>query len=131
MPTSRILSRSVEAGREATAQASELVESVVSDILKLTEQQAGAAQRVVEELSQRSDQFREAVEETVRARVADLGLATKDDIRRLESEIAAMKRSTKRAATKASKKSTKKSTAKKGTTKRAAKASPSSAASGS
>jgi polyhydroxyalkanoate synthesis regulator phasin len=118
-----ILQRSVGVGRDVSQKTQDRVEALLADLVKLSEQQAEQARTVLNDLVDRSRTTSEHVVETVdrelRQQVANLGLATQADIRRLERKIEALgggKAPTKKAAAKkapAKKRATKKAAAKK------------------
>lgn len=120
-----ILSRSLGAGRDAGQRTQEHIESLLTDMVRRSEEQAEAARRVLNDLVDRSrttsEQVVDVVDRELRAQISNLGLATRADIERLEAKIeklsASPARSTKKAARK--KASTKKRTTKAAATKRA------------
>ena len=125
MAQTDILSRSLGAGRDAGQRTQEHIESLLTDMVRRSEEQAEAARRVLNDLVDRSrttsEQVVDVVDRELRAQISNLGLATRADIERLEAKIeklsASPARSTKKAARK--KASTKKRTTKAAATKRA------------
>jgi polyhydroxyalkanoate synthesis regulator phasin len=93
-----------------TAMTQARAEAIIKDLVKAGEVQTEQAQKAVEDLVERSRKNSERLVETVRRevrqQVANLGLATQDDIKRLERKIAAASRpaAKKSAAKKAAKK---------------------------
>lgn len=125
-----ILQRSVGVGRDVGQKTQDRVETLLNELVRLSEQQAEQARSVLADLVDRSkstsEQLVDAVDRELRQQVANLGLATQADIRRLESKIEALGGGTgaaKKAAAKkgaAKKAATKKAAAKKGAAKKAA-----------
>ena len=107
-------------------------EAIVKDLVKAGEVQAQRTEELVNQLVDRSrkntDRLLEVVRKEVRDQIASLGLATKDDIDRIEKKIAApatgaaKKKATtkKRAAKKSAGKSARKSAGKRAGKKKAA-----------
>lgn len=113
-----ILQRSVDVGRDVSQKTQDRVEALLADLVKLSEQQAEQARSALNDLVDRSrttsEQLVDAVDRELRAQVANLGLATQADIRRLERKIESL------GGTATPKKATtRKSSAKKATTKKA------------
>ena len=119
MPQKDILSRSLDAGRDVSTRTQDRLEALVTDLVKRSEQQAEQARDLLKEVMDRSRTTSEQVVETVdrelRAQIANLGLATQDDIRRLEDKIESLGGGSAKKAAK------KKAPAKKKATKKAAK----------
>jgi polyhydroxyalkanoate synthesis regulator phasin len=98
MAQNDLIKRYLDAGAAFTALTQSRAESIVKDLVKQGEVQTDQAQKVVAELVERSRKNSERVVETirkeVRAQVSNLGLATKDDIARLERKINAVAKPT-------------------------------------
>jgi polyhydroxyalkanoate synthesis regulator phasin len=112
MAQNDLLKRYLDAGMAFTAMTQARAEAIVRDLVKTGEVQADQARDVAAELLERSrkntDKLLEQVRKEVKTQVGNLGLATKDDIARLERKIAtATKAPAKKAAKKAAKRSTK------------------------
>ena len=112
------IKRFLDAGVQFTEMTQSRAEAIVKDLVKAGEVQTEQAQKFVDDLVTRSrkntDKLLEAVRKEVQQQVSNLGLATQDDIARLEKKIAASKptkKSTKKKAGK--KKASSKKTAKK------------------
>ncbi len=112
MAQNPLIKRYLDAGMAFTQMTQTRAEAIVKDLVKTGEVQAAKTEELVRQLVERSQQnterLLEVVRKEVRSQIAALGLATKDDIARLEKEIAAAKKASgatkKRAATKARKK---------------------------
>jgi polyhydroxyalkanoate synthesis regulator phasin len=119
MNQSEILKRYIDAGVQFTQLTQKKAEALVNDLVKSGEVNAGQAQAMVTELVERSRKSTEALFEQVRVEVRRqlkaFGVATKDDLARVQrkaTEAAA-------AAAGAAKATAKKATAKKATAKKA------------
>jgi len=130
MAQNPLIKRLLDAGVQFTEMTQSRAEAIVKDLVKTGEVQSEQAQKFVDDLVARSrkntDKFLEAVRQEVQTQVANLGLATQDDIARIEKKLAAFGKpaAKKTAAAKtAAKKKTpaKKSTAKRAATKKSAK----------
>ncbi len=130
MAQNPLIKRLLDAGVQFTEMTQSRAEAIVKDLVKTGEVQSEQAQKFVDDLVARSrkntDKFLEAVRQEVQTQVANLGLATQDDIARIEKKLAALGKpaAKKTAAAKtAAKKKTpaKKSTAKRAATKKSAK----------
>jgi 4-nitrophenyl phosphatase len=92
MPQNDILKRFLDAGIAFTAMTQARAEAIVRDLVSAGEVQAEQVQTIVTELVDRSrentERFREQVRNEVRDQVRALGLATQDDIERLERRMA-------------------------------------------
>lgn len=124
MTQRELLSRSLDAGRDVTNRTQDVLAALLTEISRTAQQQADQAQQLAQDLADRSksntDRMLELVDREIRAQVANLGLATKADIRRLEEKISRLEAQGKRAgATSTKKATTKKATTKKASTKRA------------
>ena len=126
-----LLRRYLDAGVAFTQMTQQRAEAIVRDLVKAGEVQTEQAQATAQELVERSrkntERLVEMVRKEIRQQVSNLGLATQDDLRRLERRIdsaagrsggtkkAARKSSTARktAARKTAKRSTKTAAAKK------------------
>jgi polyhydroxyalkanoate synthesis regulator phasin len=86
--------RSFEAGTAFFGMTRERAEALVKDLVKAGEVQKGKAQKAIDEVLERSRKGAEELRDLVRREVADqvasLGLATKEDIARLEGKLSAM-----------------------------------------
>lgn len=107
MAQNDLLKRLLDAGMTFTAMTQARAEDLIRDLVRAGEVQAEQAQGVVDELVDRSrrnsEKLIDAVRSEIRQQVANLGLATKDDIDRLERKIADVSSSASRP-TKAAKK---------------------------
>jgi polyhydroxyalkanoate synthesis regulator phasin len=128
MPQNDMLKRLLDAGMTFTAMTQARAEELIRDFVRAGEVQAEQAQSVVDELVDRSrrnsERLIDAVRSEIRQQVASLGLATKDDVERLERRIAdvAAESARRPPARKASaKKTAKKAGARKATAKKTAK----------
>ena len=138
MPENDLLKRLLDAGMTFTAMTQARAEDLIRDLVRAGEVQAEQAQSVIDELVDRSrrnsERLIEAVRAEIRQQMASLGLATKNDVERLERRIAdvsaargSRKATTKKASTRKATKATKAarksggraSTAKKATAKKA------------
>ena len=114
MPDNDLLKRLLDAGMTFTAMTQARAEDLIRDLVRAGEVQAEQAQSVIDELLDRSrrnsERLIDAVRAEIRQQMASLGLATKDDVERLERRIAEVSaaRGTRKATTK--KASTRKST---------------------
>lgn len=92
MAQTDLLKRYLDAGMAFTAMTQSRAEAIVRDLVKAGEVQAEQARDTATELLERSRQNTEKLAETIRKeirqQVSNLGLATKDDIARLERKIA-------------------------------------------
>jgi len=92
MPENETLKRYLDAGMAFTQLTRARAEEIVKDLVKRGEVRREQVQEQVEELLDRSRQNTEMLVGVVRKEIADqlgnLGLATKDDIKRLEAKIA-------------------------------------------
>jgi polyhydroxyalkanoate synthesis regulator phasin len=91
MAQNDVLKRLLDAGMTFTAMTQARAEDLIRDLVRAGEVQAEQAQGVVDELVDRSrrnsERLIDAVRSEIRQQVANLGLATKDDIDRLERKI--------------------------------------------
>lgn len=115
MAQNPLMKRFLDAGVTFSSMTQARAEAIAKDLVKTGEVQAEQAQKFVDDLVSRSRQNTEKLRETVRSEVrkqmANLGLATKEDVDRLEKKIASMSKPAKKTATK--KTATKKPAAKK------------------
>lgn len=92
MAQNDIVKRFLDAGIAFTAMTQARAEAIVRDLVSAGEVQAEQVQSIVTELVDRSrdntERFREQVRNEVRDQVRALGLATQDDIERLERRMA-------------------------------------------
>jgi polyhydroxyalkanoate synthesis regulator phasin len=118
MDRSELLKRYLDAGMQFTQLTQRKAEGIVRDLVKAGEIQAEQTQTMVNELVDRSrkntERFVEQVRAEIRQQLKTLGVATKDDIARLERRIDEVRRSA------AKKAPAKKAAAKKTTAKKAA-----------
>jgi polyhydroxyalkanoate synthesis regulator phasin len=135
MAENDLLKRLLDAGMTFTAMTQARAEDLIRDLVRAGEVQAEQAQSVIDELLDRSrrnsERLIDAVRAEIRQQMASLGLATKNDVERLERRIAEVsaargtrKATTKKASTRRSTKATRKaggraSTAKKAPAKKA------------
>jgi polyhydroxyalkanoate synthesis regulator phasin len=121
MDRSELLKRYLDAGMQFTQLTQRRAEAIVRDLVKAGEIQAEQTQTMVTELVERSkkntERFVDQVRGEIRQQLKTLGVATKDDIARLERRIDEVRRSSSSTAKKAN---VKKSTAKKSTAKKSA-----------
>ncbi|MBV8691197.1 MAG: hypothetical protein JOZ37_08690 [Actinobacteria bacterium] len=92
MPENETLKRYLDAGMAFTQLTRARAEEIVKDLVKRGELRREQVQEQVDELLDRSRQNTEMLVGVVRKEIADqlgnLGLATKEDIKRLEAKIA-------------------------------------------
>lgn len=92
MPENETLKRYLDAGMAFTQLTRARAEEIVKDLVKRGELRREQVQEQVDDLLDRSRQNTEALVGLVRKEIADqlgnLGLATKEDIKRLEAKIA-------------------------------------------
>jgi polyhydroxyalkanoate synthesis regulator phasin len=116
MPENDLLKRLLDAGMTFTAMTQARAEDLIRDLVRAGEVQAEQAQSVIDELLDRSrrnsERLIDGVRAEIRQQVASLGLATKDDVERLERRIAEVSAA----------RGTRKATAKKASTRTATKA---------
>ncbi len=126
MAQNDFIKRYVDAGIEFTTLTQSRAEALVTDLVKAGEVQADQAREAVADLLERSrkssEKLIEAVRKEVRTQITSLGLASQDDIDKLERRIAGLLGGAKAAAKKAPAKSApaKKAPAKSAPAKRAA-----------
>ena len=125
MAENPLIKRYLDAGMAFTQMTQSRAEAIVKDLVKAGEVQAQRTEELVTQIVERSrkntDKLLEVVRKEVRDQIAGLGLATKDDIARLEQKLSAAPK--KAPAKKAAKKKTasKSSATKRTATKKAAK----------
>lgn len=139
MAQNPLIKRYLDAGMAFTAMTQSRAEAIVKDLVKTGEVQAQRGEELVNQIVVRSrknsEKLLDAVRQEVKNQVSSLGLATKDDVARLEKKLAdataeatAAKKAAQAAskATKASKstKSTRASSTKRAAKKSTKKASP-------
>src|SRR5690349_14200315 len=94
MAQNDVLKRYIDAGLAFTALTQARAEELVKELVKIGEVQADQAREVVSELLDRSRKNSERLLETVRTEVrqqiTSLGLATQDDLDRIEDRIASV-----------------------------------------
>ena len=94
MAQNDLLKRYLDAGMAFTSMTQSRAEAIVKDLVKAGEVQADQTRELVTELVDRSRRNSERLLDTVRkeikSQVANLGLATKDDIARLERRISSL-----------------------------------------
>jgi polyhydroxyalkanoate synthesis regulator phasin len=116
MPDNDLLKRLLDAGMTFTAMTQARAEDLIRDLVRAGEVQAEQAQSVIDELLDRSRRNSERLIDAVRAEIqqqmASLGLATKNDVERLERRIAEVSAA----------RGSRKATAKKASTRKATKA---------
>ena len=87
-----LLKRLLDAGMTFTAMTQARAEDLIRDLVRAGEVQAEQAQSVIDELVERSrrnsERLIDAVRAEIRQQMAGLGLATKDDVERLDRRIA-------------------------------------------
>src|SRR3954453_15531731 len=132
MPQNDMLKRYLDAGIAFTQMTRARAEGIVKDLVKAGEVQRDQTQERVDELMDRSrkntEQLLELVRAEVRQQFSAMGLATKDDIERIEARLnatgtsrasATAKRTTTTKKAPAAKRPAKKSTATKASAKKA------------
>src|SRR4051794_17309589 len=116
-----VLKRYLDAGMAFTQMTRSRAEAIVKDLVKAGELQQKQAQKQVDDLMERSrkntEQLLDLIRNEITSQLSAMGLATKDDIARLESKIGAAAPVQKAPAKKAV---AKKATAKKAPAKKAA-----------
>lgn len=92
MPDDDVLSRYVEAGLALLAIAQAKAETALKDVSSSGEAAVGQAQKAAEWLTERgrkgTEELLELLRREIRGQVEALGLATKEDISRLEARLA-------------------------------------------
>jgi polyhydroxyalkanoate synthesis regulator phasin len=93
MPQNDMLRRYLDAGMAFTQMTRDRAEAIVKDLVKAGEVQQKQTQKRVDELVERSrantEQLLDIVRKEITAQLSAVGIATKDDIARLEAKIAA------------------------------------------
>lgn len=93
MAQNPLIKRYLDAGMAFTQMTQSRAEAIVKELVKAGEVQAQRTEELVSQLVERSrkntDKLLEVVRKEVRDQIAGLGLATKDDIARLEKKLAA------------------------------------------
>jgi polyhydroxyalkanoate synthesis regulator phasin len=91
MPQNDMLRRYLDAGMAFTQLTRARAEGIVKDLVKAGEVQRDQTQDRVDELLERSrkntDHLRDLIRKEIREQLASIGLATKDDIARLERKL--------------------------------------------
>jgi polyhydroxyalkanoate synthesis regulator phasin len=91
MAQNDMLKRYLDAGMAFTQLTRARAEAIVKDLVKAGELQREQTQERVDDLLERSrkntDQLRELVRKEIREQLSSIGLATKDDIARLERKL--------------------------------------------
>ncbi len=81
----------LDAGRAWTEMTRKQAESVVQDLVKAGDLQQKRAKKAVDELMERSrknaDELRKIVRHEIQSQVSSLGIATKEDLARLERKL--------------------------------------------
>src|SRR4030095_301112 len=92
MPENDLLKRLLDAGMTFTAMTQARAEDLIRDLVRAGEVQAEQGQSVIDELAARSrrnsERLIDAVRAEIRQQMANLGLATKTDVERLERRVA-------------------------------------------
>src|SRR5436190_19442828 len=118
MPQNDLLKRYLDAGMAFTQMTRSRAEGIVKDLVKAGEVQQKQAQKQVDDLLERSrkntEQLLDLIRSEITSQLSGLGLATKDDVARLEKKISAGTRAP------AKKAPAKKSPARKASAKKAA-----------
>ena len=130
MPQAPDFSRYLNAGAEfvalTRAQARERAHELVAQGQLAQSQVQTFVDGLVDESRRRTDQMMDVVRQEIQRQMQSVGIATKDDLAKLEARLAKQAKTTKKVGTKATKKSakagTKKSAAKKSSKKAAKKA---------
>ena len=93
MPQNDSLKRYLDAGMAFTQMTRSRAEAIVKDLVKAGEIQQKQAQKQVDDLLERSrkntEQLLDVIRSEVTSQLSALGLATRDDIARLEAKISA------------------------------------------
>src|SRR3954469_4422507 len=88
-----VLKRYLDAGMAFTQMTRSRAEAIVKDLVKAGELQQKQAQKQVDDLMERSrkntEQLLDLIRNEITSQLSAMGLATKDDIARLESKIGA------------------------------------------
>jgi len=91
MATQDRFQRYLEAGRAFTEMTRDQAESIVKDLVKAGELQQKRAKKTVDELLDRSrknaEELRKAVRSELQSQIGALGIATKDDLAKLERKL--------------------------------------------
>src|SRR2546423_7343546 len=115
MPQNDMLRRYLDAGMAFTQMTRDRAESIVKDLVKAGEVQQKQAQKRVDELMERSrsntEQMIDLVRKEIMSQLSSMGLATKDDIARLEAKIDPVSRSSRATSSSATKATATKATA--------------------
>lgn len=102
MAQNDMLRRYLDAGMAFTQLTRARAEAIVKDLVKAGELQREQTQDVLDDLLERSrkntDQLRELVRKEIREQLAAIGLATKDDIARIERKLSGSGGAAKKAA---------------------------------
>jgi polyhydroxyalkanoate synthesis regulator phasin len=97
MAQNDLLKRYLDAGMQFTAMTQARAEAIVRDLVKAGEVQTEQTQTLVQDLLDRSrknsEKLIDQVRKEIRNQISSLGLATQDDIARLEREIRSVKSS--------------------------------------
>jgi polyhydroxyalkanoate synthesis regulator phasin len=92
MAENDLLKRLLDAGMTFTAMTQARAEDLIRDLVRAGEVQAEQAQSVIDELVDRSrrnsERLIDAVRSEIRQQMAGLGLATREDVERLERRVA-------------------------------------------
>lgn len=93
MAENPLIKRYLDAGMAFTQMTQARAEAIVKDLVKAGEVQAQKTEELVTQIVERSrkntDRLLEVVRKEVRDQIAGLGLATKDDIVRIEKKLSA------------------------------------------
>ena len=93
MPQNDLLKRYLDAGLAFTQMTRSRAEAIVKDLVKAGELQQKQAQKQVDDLLERSrkstEQLLDVIRSEITSQLSSMGLATKDDIARLEAKIGA------------------------------------------
>src|SRR5947209_12118921 len=91
MPQNDLLRRYLDAGVAFTQMTRSRAEAIVKDLVKAGELQQNQAQKQVDDLMERSrkntEQLLDMVRKEITTQLASMGIATKDDIARLEARL--------------------------------------------
>ena len=117
MAENPLIKRYLDAGMAFTQMTQSRAEAIVKDLVKAGEVQAQKTEELVNQIVERSrqntDRLLEVVRKEVRDQIAGLGLATKDDIARLEKKLSTTPKKSPAKKSPAKKSPAKKSAAKK------------------
>src|SRR3954451_10192916 len=93
-PQNDLLKRYLDAGMAFTQMTRSRAESIVKDLVKAGEVQRDQTQKQVDDLVERSrkntEQLLELIRSEITSQLSTLGLATRDDLQRIEARLSAL-----------------------------------------